>query len=135
MNPMPPVCEIPIVSEADIVAVRTRGREMARALGFGTVDQTRIATAISELARNILIYAKTGLVRLSRVEKSSRPGLEILATDQGPGIRDVAAVLDGRGSSSRGLGLGIPGSRRLMDDFEVSSAPGQGTSIRCVKWL
>jgi serine/threonine-protein kinase RsbT len=135
MIPTPEATEVPIQAEADIVVVRTRGREMARQLGFGMVDQTRIATAISELARNILIYAKTGMVRLAPVQQGVRTGLEILATDHGPGIANLQAVLEGRSSSSRGLGLGIPGSRRLMDDFDVQSAPGQGTSIRCVKWV
>ncbi|HEY3998981.1 MAG TPA: anti-sigma regulatory factor [Candidatus Xenobia bacterium] len=127
--------DVPIQSEADVVTVRTRGREMAKAIGFGTVDQTRIATALSELSRNILIYAKRGQVRLRTLEEGDRKGLEFVAEDQGPGIPDVRAVLEGRGSTSRGLGLGIPGSRRLMDDFEIVSAPGQGTSIRGVKWL
>ncbi len=135
MNSNHPIFEIPILGAADRVTARTRGREMARDLGFGAGDQTSIATAISELARNIIMYATTGLVRLQTVQQGARRGLQFEAIDEGPGIADVTAVLEGRGSSSRGLGLGIPGSRRLMDQFELTSAPGQGTAIRCVKWL
>jgi serine/threonine-protein kinase RsbT len=123
-----------IRSEADIVEARTRGKDMARQMGFGLVDQTRIATGISELARNILQYAKAGKVSIEAVDEEERRGLQIVAEDQGPGIADVNAVLEGRGPA-RGLGLGIPGTRRLMDEFRVTSAVGQGTRIQCVKWL
>lgn len=134
---------LPIASEADVVIARTRGKELAKGMGFGLVDQTRIATGISELTRNILQYAQHGRIRLRMVEASApspfstfrRRGLEIVAEDEGPGIRDLGQILEGRSLSGRGLGLGIPGTRRLMDEFEIISQPGTGTRVRCIKWL
>ena len=126
---------IAIATEADLVTARTVGKEMARAMGFGAVDQTRIATGISELTRNILQYAGEGRLQVRAVRGGIRRGLEILATDEGPGIANVPAALEGGVRSARGLGLGIPGTRRLMDEFDLASALGQGTRIRCVKWL
>ncbi|MBM3460948.1 MAG: anti-sigma regulatory factor [Armatimonadetes bacterium] len=124
-----------ILQETDIVAARSRGKELARAMGFGMVDQTRIATGISELARNILQYARKGRIQLRSLSESGRAGLEIVAEDEGPGIPHINAVLDGTARSPRGLGLGILGTRRLMDEFEVRTEAGQGTRVRCVKWL
>lgn len=142
MTPLEEVV-LPVVEEADVVLARTKGKEIARGMGFGTVDQTRIATGISELTRNILQYAREGRITLRAIDEprprgwahGARKGLEIVAEDSGPGIRDLSLVLEGRGGSGRGLGLGIPGTRRLMDEFEIASAPGQGTCVRCIKWL
>ncbi|NDD29233.1 MAG: ATP-binding protein [Proteobacteria bacterium] len=132
-----------IASEADVVIARTRGKELAKGIGFGLVDQTRIATGISELTRNILQYAQQGHITLRLVDASTpspfntfrRKGLEIVAEDHGPGIRDLNQILEGRSLSGRGLGLGIPGTRRLMDEFEIVSESGSGTRVRCIKWL
>lgn len=133
-GPRKPVA-LNIQSETDIVLARTAGKEMAHAMGFGLVDQTRIATGISELARNILQYARRGHIRLEAVNRNGRQGLEILAEDNGPGIANVRSVLEGSHHSHKGLGLGIPGTRRLMDEFDLTSEPGGGTRVRCVKWL
>lgn len=127
--------QIEIGTETDIVTARTLGKDLARTLGFGTVDQTRIATGISELARNILQYAGRGYIRVQGLVEGSRHGLEIVAADRGPGIRNVDAVLDGETRSARGLGLGIPGTRRLMDEFQITTEQGEGTRVRCIKWL
>lgn len=143
MNVDEQVVKLPIGSEADVVLARTRGKEMARRMGFGTVDQTRIATGISELTRNILQYAREGNITLRVIDETAtrsfdvlhRRGLEIVAEDQGPGIRDLSLILEGRSLSGRGLGLGIPGTRRLMDEFEMISQVDAGTRVRCIKWL
>jgi serine/threonine-protein kinase RsbT len=124
----------PIATDSDVVAARQRGRTMAAQIGFTVGDQTVIAAAISEIARNILLYAKRGEVMLSTVNHGDRSGLRIIARDNGPGIRDLTrAMMDGY-STSGGLGLGLPGARRLMDEFEVESAPGAGTTVSMLKW-
>lgn len=127
--------DLDITTEADIVTARTMGKELARSMGFGIVDQTRIATGISELARNMLQYAGQGRLHFRAISSGARRGLEIVADDSGPGIANVNAILDGIAQSARGLGLGIPGTRRLMDEFQIMTEVGQGTRVRCVKWL
>ncbi|MFO0579534.1 MAG: anti-sigma regulatory factor [Polyangia bacterium] len=124
---------IEIEAEDDIVAARMQGREVCRELGFRSVDQVKIATAISELARNIILYAKRGRIELHRL-RAPEPGLEIVARDNGPGIADVDAVLSGRHSSRFGMGMGLRGTRRLMDDFQIRSALGIGTTVRARKY-
>jgi serine/threonine-protein kinase RsbT len=124
-----------IRSDLDIVSARVEGRDMAKALGFGTIDQARIATAISELARNIVLYAGEGTVTIRPTERGSRKGIEVLCQDQGPGIDDVNLVMQDGYSTSRGLGMGLPGAKRLMDDFEIDSRAGVGTRILVRKWL
>jgi anti-sigma regulatory factor (Ser/Thr protein kinase) len=124
---------VPIERDGDLVTARAQGRALAERLGFSRTDATLIATAISEIARNILIHAGRGEVVMQPVLEEARFGVAVTALDEGPGIRDVeAAFLDGYSSS--GLGLGLPGARRLMDDFEVSSEEGRGTAVRMVKW-
>jgi len=125
---------VPIASDVDVVAARQSGREVAAAAGFSSGDQTVIAAAISEIARNILMYAKRGEISLSVVANGERQGVVVVARDQGPGIRDVERALEDGYSTSGGLGLGLPGARRLMDDFEVASAVGQGTTVTMKKW-
>jgi serine/threonine-protein kinase RsbT len=123
-----------IAADTDIVQARQTGRELAADIGFSAGDQTVIAAAISEIARNILMYAKRGEVRFTKVMDGTRQGLIVVAEDDGPGIRDVSRALQDGYSTSGGLGLGMPGARRLMDEFEVVSAVGQGTRITMRKW-
>lgn len=125
--------ELPIVTEDDIVRARTRGREMCRTLGFAEINQVKIATAISELARNIFHYAKTGEIIL-RIVSTPKRGIEVVARDRGPGIPDIKLVLSGSYKSRTGMGKGLLGARRLVDHFEVVSAPGQGTTVTLRKY-
>jgi serine/threonine-protein kinase RsbT len=125
---------ISIISDADIVTARQQGRALAEQLGFSGSELTIIATAISEVARNIVEYASTGEVIVSPLVEKDRRGILIIARDEGPGIPDVSkAMMDGY-STSGSLGLGLPGAKRLMDDLEVSSSVGQGTTVRMKKW-
>lgn len=122
------VIEIVITVESDIVRARGAGRDMCRELGFNEINQVKVATAISELARNIFHYAKTGKVVLRKLG-SPRPGIEIVASDNGPGIADVKLVLSGGYQSRTGMGKGLLGARRLMDFFDIITAPDRGTTI------
>ena len=124
----------PIAAEGDILSARQQGRELARAAGFSASDQTVIAAAISEIARNILIYARRGEIRLRVVTDGDRHALVIVASDRGPGIADIELALQEGYSTSGGLGLGLPGARRLMDEFAIDSAKGRGTTITMKKW-
>jgi len=130
------VGEIRVVinSDQDIVFARQRGRVLATQLGFSAVDSTLIATAISELARNILAYAQKGEITLRAVQGSSRKGILVVASDDGPGIPDIRQALRDGFSTSGGLGIGLPGVRRLMDEFEIKSRPGRGTTVTVKKW-
>lgn len=123
-----------IDSEADIVHVRRLLREAATALGFGIADVTRVVTAASELARNIVHFARQGRVRWRAVDRGAEVGIEIVFEDQGPGIPDVGAALREGWSTSGGAGLGLPGSRRLTDELELRSEPGRGTTVTIRKW-
>lgn len=120
--------------DTDIVTARQEGRALAARLGFSGSEQVLIATAISEAARNILQYAKHGTIQISIVEESGKRGIAIIATDSGPGIPDLdLAMLDGY-SSSGGLGLGLPGIKRLMSDLEIRSEVGKGTTLIMRRW-
>ena len=123
-----------INSDQDIVVARQKGRALATELGFGSGDATLVATAISELARNIVSYARKGLITLQVVNGEDRQGLSIVASDNGPGIPDVRQALRDGFSTSGSLGLGLPGVRRLMDEFQITSAPGRGTTVAVKKW-
>ena len=125
---------IPITADVDIVTARQQGRAHAQRAGFDGTDLTVIATAISEIARNILDYATLGEITLRVVNDGSRVGLVVLASDEGPGIADVSRAMQDGYSTGRGLGLGLPGTRRLMDDFEIASEPGKGTLVTMKKW-
>jgi len=125
---------VAIDSDHDIVTARQRGRALAEQIGFSNSNLTLIATAISELARNILLYAKKGEVRLGIVEEDGRQGLAVVASDHGPGIADVDRAMEVGYSTSGSLGLGLPGVRRLMDDFEIVSKMGRGTTVSTRKW-
>jgi len=125
---------VAINSDQDIVSARQKGRLMATELGFSTGDATLIATAISELARNIVSYAHHGQVTLRMVNGLNRQGISVIATDDGPGIPDIRQALRDGFSTSGSLGLGLPGVRRLMDEFEINSQPGKGTTVAVKKW-
>ncbi|CAA9277255.1 MAG: hypothetical protein AVDCRST_MAG77-3529 [uncultured Chloroflexi bacterium] len=128
---------IPIRGEDDIVLARQRARETARRLGFGMVDQSRIATAVSELTRNVVRYATAGRGEVTitpRTAPSGGTGIEIVVADDGPGISDVQQAMREGYTSGSGLGMGLPGTKRLMDDMEIDSAQGRGTTITIRKW-
>jgi serine/threonine-protein kinase RsbT len=127
---------IPIRVEPDVILARQEGRTLAQKLGFSPVDQARITTAISELARNIVVYAegKGHVTLLETANADGRRGIEIRFDDEGPGIADIDTAMTQGFTSGKGLGAGLPGSQRLMDDFTIQSAPGQGTHIMVRKW-
>ena len=126
---------IPIHQEPDVIVARQEGRSLAQRLGFSPVDQARITTAISELARNIVVYGDRGTVTLREVTNAEgRKGLESRFDDEGPGIADIESAMTQGFTSGKGLGAGLPGSQRLMDEFSIESAPGQGTHITVRKW-
>ncbi len=127
--------EFKILAESDIVTARRLVREAATALGFGLVDVTRIVTAASELTRNIYHYAGTGIMRWRTLDASGRLGLELTLEDNGPGIPDVARAMECGFSTRKGLGLGLPGAKRLMDEMIIQSEIGRGTTVQVRKWL
>jgi serine/threonine-protein kinase RsbT len=126
---------VAIDSADDIVAARQAGRELARHLDFSLTDVTMIATAISEVARNISKYAGRGRIRIAIAQHNGRQALMVQAADDGPGIADTERALEDGFSTSSGLGLGLPGSKRLMDDFDLQSTLGAGTTVTMWKWL
>lgn len=126
---------VEILTEWDIVAARQLGRNVAKELGFGTVDQARITTAISELARNIYLYAGKGRIEIQQLTENGVKGILIIAADNGPGIPDIRKVMEDGFTTSGGLGAGLPGVKRLMDDFKIETILGEGTDIRATKWL
>jgi serine/threonine-protein kinase RsbT len=126
---------VAIEHEGDIVAARQKGRELAATIGFASTDQTIIALAISEIARNIVSYAQRGSMTLSRVESGTRRGIMIVGHDDGPGIADVELAMRDGYSTAKSLGVGLPGAKRVMDDFELISAVGTGTTVTMKKWL
>ena len=126
---------IEVEREADVVRARQKGRELAGALGFSSTDQTLIATAISEIARNIVSYATRGSVAFTRIERQGRAGIQIVATDQGPGIPDIEQAMRDGFSTGNSLGVGLPGTRRLVDELEIVSTVGVGTTVTLRKWL
>jgi len=126
--------DVVIHSERDIVGARKAVRLAATALGFGLTDVTRIVTAASELARNIVCYAGSGRLRWRGLDAGDRVGLELIFEDRGPGIADLAQAMQDGYTSGRGLGLGLPGTKRLMDEMEIQSTVGQGTIVTVRKW-
>lgn len=125
---------IPIAHDADIVTARQKGRDLAAVAGFSGSDLTVVATAISEVARNIIVYAESGEITLDVIENAGRRGILIVARDAGPGIADIEQAMRDGFSTGKSLGLGLPGARRLMDEFEIVSAPGKGTIVTMRKW-
>ncbi len=127
--------ELRIGSEGDIVMARRLVRNAATELGFGITDVTRIVTAASELTRNIYHYAGSGVVRWRSLSREAVVGLELTFEDRGPGIADVTQAMQSGFSTSKGLGLGLPGARRLMDEMAIQSQVGKGTTVQVRKWL
>ncbi len=125
---------LPINNLINVVTTRRRGLEMALKLGFSLPDATKIAVVISELARNITLYTEGGTITLIP-QVGQRKGIKIIAQDKGPGIEDVERVLAGGYTTSKGLGMGISGSKKIMDEFEIQTVLGGGTTIKATKWL
>ena len=123
-----------VAADTDVISARQQGKQLAAECGFSVGDQTVIAVAISEVARNILRYAQRGEILLRTMNHSNRTGIVVVARDQGPGIGDIALALQDGYSTSGGLGLGLPGARRLMDEFEIESQVGKGTTVTMKKW-
>lgn len=132
--PAPDDIRVPIRSDVDIVAARQKGRALAAEIGFSSTEVTLIATAISEIARNIVRYAKEGEILLRVIENPGTRGMMVVGRDAGPGISDLRSALRDGYSTSGGLGLGLPGVMRLMDEFEIESEPGRGTTVSVKKW-
>jgi serine/threonine-protein kinase RsbT len=131
---MPVEASILIQHDADILSARKAARQMAARIGFSSTDLALIATAISEIARNILVYAQRGEMSLEEVSEPARRGIVVVARDQGPGIANIDQAMQDGYSSGHGLGLGLPGARRLMDEFSIESNLGHGTTIVMKKW-
>ena len=125
---------IPIQTDADVVTARRQGRELAVQAGFSATELTVIATAISEIARNIVMFANRGEILVSLVGENSRQGVTVVARDAGPGIPDLERAFQDGYSGYGGMGLGLPGSRRLMDEFEITSEVDKGTTVTMTKW-
>jgi serine/threonine-protein kinase RsbT len=133
-EPVGPV-RLDIATDGDIVLARQSGRELADRLGCSSTDATLVATAISEIARNIVTHAGGGELEISVIEDGDgRRGIEVVARDEGPGIADIDRAMEDGFTTGRGLGLGLPGARRLMDDFEITSEVGGGTTVVMRKW-
>ena len=125
---------VPINTDTDVVAARQKGRELATELGFVSTDSTLLATAISELARNIIRYAKKGEILIASVQSGDRVGITVVARDNGPGIANISLAMQDGFSTSGGLGLGLPGVKRLMDEFHLVSDVNKGTRVTIKKW-
>jgi serine/threonine-protein kinase RsbT len=126
---------VAIISEADIVIARQKGRSLATELGFDGSDLTVIATAISEVARNIVVHAKAGEIVLTPLNHGNKRGISIMARDEGPGIPDIEQAMQYGYSTGKGLGVGLPGAKWLMDEFAIASKTGKGTTVTMRKWL
>ena len=131
----PEIVVVDINNSDDIVAARKAGHQLALDLGFSLTDVTMIATAISEIARNITSYAGRGAVRVTVADREGRKALEVRAEDEGPGIADIERAMEDGYSTGRGLGMGLPGARRLMDRLIVESKVGRGTAVEMWKWV
>jgi serine/threonine-protein kinase RsbT len=125
---------IPIADDTDLLPARAEGRALAERQGFTRTDATLIATAISEIARNIVVHVGEGEIILRPLDDGQRCGVLVIARDAGPGIRDVEAAVQQGYADSASLGLGLPGARRLMDEFDLASSPETGTTVTMVKW-
>jgi serine/threonine-protein kinase RsbT len=131
----PPGERINIDTSDDLVALRRAVRECAAAVGFGHTDQVRLVTAASELGRNIVLYARRGFAEILAVRRQNRPGVRVRFEDEGEGIADIELAMKDGFTTGRGLGKGLPGARRLVDEFEITTEVGRGTVITISKWL
>ena len=127
--------ELEVSNSSDNAQVVFTARKMLMGIGFDEIRQYLIASAVSELSTNIIRYAGSGLVTLSRIRNGQGTGLEVIAEDRGPGIADIDRALTENVSTGSGLGLGLPSVKRIMDEFDIRSQPGQGTRVRAVKWM
>jgi serine/threonine-protein kinase RsbT len=125
---------LPVRSDVDLMAVREATRTAAAAAGFSLVNQTKLVTAVSELARNAVVHGGGGEVRVDPVQRGTVRGVRLVVSDHGPGIADIAEALTDGHTTGHGLGLGLGGARRLVDDFTIESAPGQGTTVTIAMW-
>lgn len=123
-----------ITREQDMVLFRNRVKEAAVRIGMGLVNQTKLITAASELFRNMIRYAGSGEVLIEVISKGRESGIRLTFSDQGPGIADISLAMQDGYSTGKSLGLGLPGTRRLMNEFDLQSTPGVGTTIKIVKW-
>ncbi len=126
---------IQVERELDVVTARQKGRELAASIGFSSTDQTLLATAITEVARNIVSYAGKGTILLRAIDEGGRRGLLIVADDRGPGIENIELAMRDGYSTGKSLGLGLPGAKRIVDAFELLSTKGRGTTVTMKKWL
>jgi serine/threonine-protein kinase RsbT len=125
---------LPLISEQDIVAARQAIRKAAQQVGFSIVDQTKIVTAASELARNALVYGGGGILTWEIMSENGRTGLRLTVNDKGPGIKDLTLAMKDGWTSGTGLGLGLPGAKRLVNEFDITSQPGLGTTVTVTRW-
>ncbi len=126
--------KVPVKGDTDVVVACQKGRALASRLGFSSDDQVVVVIAISEVTRNIVRYAQAGVITLASVRQGNRHGVSVVACDEGPGIPDIEQALQDGYSTGGGLGLGLSGAKRLMDEFEISSQVGKGTTIEMIKW-
>lgn len=126
--------ELSIGRESDVIVVRQTVRKITKLLGMGLTDTTRVVTAASELARNIFLYAESGVMRWNVIDTPGCQGIELVFIDQGPGIPDIGQAMQEGYTTSKGLGMGLPGSRRLVDEMEIVSDVGKGTTVTIRKW-
>lgn len=125
---------INIEKDDDIIRARQLIRKLSQEIGFDIVSQTKLITVTSELTRNVLLYAKKGILNVKSAERNEKIGLEIIVTDQGPGIDNLELILLGGYSTSGGLGKGLSGTKKLMDEFKINSEVGKGTEVKVIKW-
>lgn len=125
---------IPIVREQDVILVRIHIRELCDAIGMNLINQTKLFTAASELVRNILNYAGSGKVVMELVSINAKNGVKLIFTDEGPGIEDMQKAMQDGYSTGGGMGVGLPGARRLVSEFDIQSAPSKGTTITIIHW-
>lgn len=132
---MPAEIRVPIEREEDVVIARQKGRELGAEIGFSNTDRTIIALAISEIARNIISYARRGEIVMCRIDDGVRVGICIVAEDEGPGIADIELAMRDGYSTAKSLGVGLPGTKRIMDEFALTSVVGKGTTVKMKRWL
>jgi serine/threonine-protein kinase RsbT len=126
---------LPVLDEVDVAYAALGAREYAKKIGFNSTSQCMISTAVSELARNIYVYALRGTILLSIRNQEQKTGIQIIADDEGPGIINIERALKDEFSTGGTMGVGLPGTKRLMDEFEITSCLGKGTIIKVIKWL